>query len=150
MRPDLRVVVCGIAALLVFGPISPAFADLTPDRLSLFSDSAETAAKLDAIDLYCKEEKPGLYADQILTGAVRQGAGRAQKKDIKGRATKARTESTKKLKSAKPDCKDVEFMFDKYALLDKLDRQIKILIEGWRPEAAQNPTEPARSKEKTP
>lgn len=149
MRPNLRVVVCGIAALLVFGAASPAFADLTPDRLSLFSDSAETAAELDAIDLYCKAEKPGHYADQIVAGATRQGAGKSQEKSLHARIAKARAASARKHKSSKPDCKDVDFMFDKYALLDKLDRQIKVLVDGWKkPSGGQPPLDPA--KEKTP
>lgn len=139
--------IASLTLLIFMGLPCPAHADLTPERLRLFSDTVATAAQMDAIDAYCKEEKPGLYADQIVTGAVRQGAGKAQKKELKARATKTRAESTKKLKSAKSDCKDVEFMFDKYALLDKLDRQIKVLVEGWKPET---PTEPAPSKEKTP
>ncbi len=111
--------------------IAPARADLPEARMDSFLSAAVAAAELDAIDVHCKAAKPGDYARQIALGSARQNGTPAQKKRIEDKAAQVRANTVKKLKTAKQDCADVEFMFHKYTLLDSLDRQIKALIEDW-------------------
>lgn len=122
----------------------PARAALTDKRLALFLEAASSAAEMDAMDAHCKVEQKGEYARQIVAGSVRQKADAEQTKQVEERAARVRAESAKKLQVEKPDCRSVEFMFRKYALLDTLDRQIKALVDGWVApgEEAKTPTRP--------
>lgn len=120
-----------LAAACVWGFAGPVRAEVPQERLTLFVEAAASAAEMDAMDAYCKTPEKGAYAEQIVAGAVRQKASPPQVKQVKEKVAQVKAQSTKRLQAEKPDCKSVEFMFRKYALLDTLDRQIKALVDGW-------------------
>lgn len=102
------------------------------EKLALFTEALETAGQIDAYETYCKtpKAKQGKLSDRILAGAEKHGAGPDEIKALTSARNKATTEKLDSFKAETADCKNVDFLFEKYVLLQKLGEQTSAIIDA--------------------
>lgn len=100
------------------------------EKLALFTDALETAGQVDAYETYCKTPKAekDKLSDRILAGAKKHGATPEEIGTLTSARDKATTEKLESFKTETADCKNVDFLFEKYALLQKLGEQTSAII----------------------
>ena len=102
------------------------------EKLALFTDALETAGQIDAYEIYCKtpKAKKGRLSERILAGAKKHGATPEEINALTSTKDKAREEKLGLFKDEAADCKNVDFLFEKYVLLQKLGEQTSAIIDA--------------------
>lgn len=102
-----------------------------PDRRALYEQAVETAARIDAYETYCKTPKARRpISDRILAGAARRGVPSADVKALTAARDAAAAEKAGAFADQKPDCKNVDFLFEKYVLVQKLEEQTFAIMDS--------------------
>lgn len=125
----LPLLFAGLCAVLAGAPGTARA--MSPERLALFSEAVETAAAIDAYESYCKTPRSrAKISDRILAGAQKRQATADQIRALTSARDSGAAERIKKFESDKPDCKNVDFLFEKYVLIQKLEDQTFAIMDA--------------------
>ncbi len=121
----------GLTALaFLLMPCSSALADLGESRFALYEETITVAGELDAYDTYCETEKESSLNTKVLLGAENETGSEAQLKSLRKTAKSAHDLKLERLELSSLPCNDIDFMFEKYSLFQKMnDLTARLLAE---------------------
>lgn len=128
-----RIGLLVIALFFCATAIAPGVASaMNAEKLGLFTKALETAGQIDAYETYCKtpKAKKGKLSDRILAGAEKHGAAPEEVRALTTARNNAAAEKLESFKAETADCKNVDFLFEKYVLLQKLGEQTSAIIDA--------------------
>ncbi len=100
------------------------------EKVQMFHEAVDTAAQIDAYEAYCKTAKANhKISDQILEAATKRGVAAAAVAELRSGRDKGLADKLEALKSEGSDCKNVDFLFGKYVLVQKLDGQTAAIVD---------------------
>lgn len=100
------------------------------EKIQMFQEAVDTAAQIDAYEAYCKTAKAHRkISDQILEAATKRGVTAAVVTGLRSDRDKALAGKLAALKNEGADCKNVDFLFGKYVLVQKLDEQTAAIVD---------------------
>lgn len=128
-----RNLLIAAGAFILLAAAAPAFAQGKPmDKalVALYAQAIETAAQIDAYETYCKTPKSkNKISDRILSGMGRRGGGKADLETLSAARDKILAEKTAAFAAEGADCKNVDFLFEKYVLVQKLEEQTFAIMD---------------------
>ena len=92
--------------------------------LRVFTQSVTLGAQLDAYETFCEEPPMRPLAQRILATAAQKKASEPQILTLTDLANETYHATLQTLGTESPDCKDVDFMFEKYSLYQKLNTYV--------------------------